>query len=251
MSADEHQNASERIERLERKLLRQNRAVIACAVIVVATSLLIGQTPPNRTLEAEKFILRGPQGQELASLEGLGTGAALKLYDSQHRVRVALTTADGANLKGVGVFRSNGQVGASFGVGDDDSPYVQLADKQGRPGALLQLADEGPTVSLMDNQGRPRAIFDVTGEGPNISLHDEQTRPRADFEVTDKGPRMRMWDSNSVTRVAVGISDRDVPGVTVTSSTDPKRGSVVIAADAKGGGILITGPDGRSRNVVR
>jgi hypothetical protein len=59
-----------------------------------------------------------------------------------------------------------------------------------------------------------------------------------------------MWDSNSLVRAAVGISNDNVPTVTV-SAADPKKGSVIIAADAKGGGVLITGPDGKSRNVVR
>jgi hypothetical protein len=169
--------AQARVAQLERKLGRQNRAVIACGGLAVATSLLIGQTPSKRTLEAEKFILRGPQGQELATLDGLGSGAALTLYDTQHRVRVALTTADVGNLKGVVVFGSNGQVGASFGVADNDNSYVQLANKQGRPLAILEVKDEGATVTLADEQGRPRAVFDVTGEGPSISLHDEQARP--------------------------------------------------------------------------
>jgi len=220
MSVAEFQSTSERIGQLERKLRRQNRAVIACAALAVATSLLIGQTPSKRTLEAEKFILRGPQGQELATLDGLGTGAALTLYDSKHRVRVALTTADAANFKGAVVFRSNGQVGASFGVADNDDSYVQLADKQGRPGAILEVKDEGATVTLADKQGRPRAVFDVTDEGPSISLHDEQARPRADLELTDRGPRMRMWDSNSVVRAAVGISNDNVSTVSVTTAAD-------------------------------
>lgn len=59
-----------------------------------------------------------------------------------------------------------------------------------------------------------------------------------------------MWDSNSVMRAAVGVKNDNVPVVTV-STADPKKGSVVIAADDKGGAVLITGPDGRSRNVVR
>jgi hypothetical protein len=94
-------------------------------------------------------------------------------------------------------------------------------------------------------------MLGVTDEGPSISLGDEQSRPRAGLELTSQGPRMRMWDSNSVVRASVGITADNVPVVTVASAGDPKKGSVVIAADAKGGGVLITGPDGRSRNVVR
>src|SRR5580693_6475854 len=130
---------NERIGELERRHRTQNRAVIICAALALATSVLIGQTASKRTVEAEKFVLRGPQGQELAILDGLGTGASLTLYDGQHRVRVALTTADVGNLKGLAVFSSKGQVNASLGVGDNDGPFVQLVDKQGNLGALLEV----------------------------------------------------------------------------------------------------------------
>jgi hypothetical protein len=62
---------------------------------------------------------------------------------------------------------------------------------------------------------------------------------------------MVMWDSNSVMRAAVGVKSDNVPMVTVSTGADPKKGSVVIAAYAKGGAVVITGSDGRPRNVVR
>jgi hypothetical protein len=61
---------------------------------------------------------------------------------------------------------------------------------------------------------------------------------------------MRMWDSNSVIRAVVAIHN-EVPMLTLGTGVDPRMGSVIISSDAKGGGILITGPDGKSRSVVR
>jgi len=87
---------------------------ILLGLLAVSTSGVYAQDSSKRTVEAEEFILRGPQGQELAKLGQLGTGAGLTLYDNQHRARVFLTTADGIG-KRIVTFRSNGQVGASLG----------------------------------------------------------------------------------------------------------------------------------------
>jgi hypothetical protein len=210
MSATDLERMNDRIERLERKLRRRTRLLIACVILAALASLLIGQTPSKRTLEAEKFILRGPQGQELATLDAEGTGALLLLYDSQHRPRVSLVSSDGES--GAAIMGTDLKSAASIEVNAKNRPVVELQDEQGRT--------------------------------------------RADFAITDQGPAMRMWDSNSNMRAAVAIHN-EVPMVTVSAGSDPRKGSVVIGAGAgdwgvsKGGHILITGPDGKARDVMK
>jgi len=109
---------------------------ILWALLTISTNGVYGQDSSKRTVEAEEFIPRGPQGQELAKLGQMGTGAGLMLYDNQHLARVFLTTADGVG-KRIVTFRSNGQVGASLGVGDNDNPFVALSDKSGKPIVVL------------------------------------------------------------------------------------------------------------------
>jgi hypothetical protein len=204
MTATELHEVNARIASLERRLRWQNRALITCGMVAVATSLLSGQAPTKRIVEAEKFVLRGPQGQELAFLDGEGTGAMLTLFDGKHRARV-------------GLISSNGESGATF-YGSDL-----------KPGASIEVND--------DNK-------------PAVSLIDEQGHARAEMALKDSGPAIRMWDSSSIPRVAMGI-DKEIPIMTVGSGLDPSKGSVIVTADAKGGNILITGPDGKSRNVAR
>ena len=203
MTATELNEVNERIGRLERRLRWQTRALIACALFAVATSLLIAQTPSKRIVEAEEFILRGAQGQELADLSRTNTGASLTLFDSKHGMRAALLSSDTAGL--AVVYGNDQKTSASIGV-DNRSPVVQLQDEQ------------------------------------------EQTR--ADMAITDKGPAIRMWDSNHNIRAAIAI-DKEVPILTVGSGPDPSKGSVIVTADAKGGNVLITGSDGKGRNVAR
>jgi hypothetical protein len=59
-----------------------------------------------------------------------------------------------------------------------------------------------------------------------------------------------MRDSTSTIRAVVAIHN-EAPVLSLSAGPDPTKGSVVISAGAKGGGVLITGADGKSRNVMR
>jgi hypothetical protein len=198
------QRANERIECLERRLRRQTRGLILGVVLAAATSLLIGQTGSKRVVEAGEFILRGPQGQELATLDSFGTGAALTLYDSKHRVRIAVTTHE----------------------------------------------DTEPGVIVYDSNAKSSAVMGVSNNNPFVQLQDQQERTRADIALTPEGPAVRMWDSASVMRAAITIHN-EVPMVTVASGADSKKGGVILAGDNSGGHVMITGTDGKARNVMR
>lgn len=149
----------------------------------------------------------------------------------------------------------------------------KLRGPQGQELAALDRAESGATLILFDNHHRARfvvlsaddssgaaflgtdqksaASIEVNDENrPVISLSDERGKTRADLVIAKQGPAMRLWDSNSSIRAVVGI-DNNLPVVTVSSGPDPKKGSVIIGSDAKGGSVLITGPDGKSRNLVR
>ena len=218
MSAANLQNATERIERLERRLRRQTRGVIVCGVLVVAASVLIGQTPARRTVEAEQFILRGPQGQELATLDSAGTGAALALYDSQHHVRILLRSEGG--FSGISLLDSGRKI------------HVAIASSDA----------EGPAVILTGTDLKSDAGISVAHNTPDILLHDEQGRIRGEFGLTEGNPMMRVYGSNSDTRAGVAVMG-EVPLVSVGG---PKLGSVLMTANEKGGELAIFKPDGKT-----
>jgi hypothetical protein len=205
MTATELHEVNERIGKLERRLRWQNRALITCGLGAVVVSLLFGQAPAKRIVEAEEFILRGPQGQELASLDSEATGAFLMLFDSKHRARIVLQSSDGES--GVGVLGTDPKAGVGIEVNDNNKPVVSLLDEQGRT--------------------------------------------RAELAIMDNGPAIRMRDSSSNVRAAMSVS-KDVPIITVYSGPDPGKGSVIVTAGVKeGGAVLITGSDGKARNVER
>jgi len=134
----------------------------------VATSLLIGQTPSSRTVEAERFILRGPEGQELATLEKAEKGATLILFDNQHRGRVALLSSDGDS--GVVLLGADQKSSASIQVDEHDKAMITLNDQQGRPRADIALTDDGPAMRMWDSHSVIRAAVAIHSDVPMVTV---------------------------------------------------------------------------------
>lgn len=224
MSTLEFQAATDRIERLEKALRNRTRGAIVLLVLAVATSLVIGQTPSRRTLEAEEFILRGPRGEELATLDSAGTGAALALYDNKHRLRAALRS-------------------------DSHFSLVNLFDEAEKPVLSVATSADGPVMLLVGKDHKSSAGVGVLGNLPNLQLRDAQGRIRSEFGLMESGPAMRMYDSDGESRAMVALAN-DIPTVSV-AARGLKGGVVIGAGDPgkrrrAGGDIIITGVDGKT-----
>ena len=119
------------VERLE-KLERQNRRmkqVGAAVLVLVAAMLLMGQASPNRTVEANEFVLKDANGKMQA--------------------RLGLT----ANAPGLTLYEADGEVIRTFlGVGAD-GPGLYLADAGGKVRAMLSVKADEPSLVLSDRLG--------------------------------------------------------------------------------------------------
>jgi hypothetical protein len=181
-------------------------------------------------LEAEEFILRGPQGQELATLDSAGSGAALALYDSQHHLRIVLRT-------------------------DTQFSMVSLrdSDEKGRID-LLSHAD-GPTVVLTGNDLKSNVSMGVLKNAPGFQIADGQERVRGEFSLTELGPMLRIYDATSETRGFLGLTDKDdismvsVSGrggkahvVVAAGGTRKQAESSIMLSDFKGSREVLTAP---------
>ena len=102
----------------------------------VVAVVLIGQTATNKiakVVEAEKVIIRDPQGNVRATLSAESNVVGLWLYDENNTLRLILnTTSDGSQLQMV---NQNG----SFGV--------DLGTSHSLRGSRLGLKPEGSVVS--------------------------------------------------------------------------------------------------------
>jgi len=151
-------------EDVERRLSRietQNRILgwlAAATIAMVGAAVLMGQTPPGRTIEANSFVLKDMNGSVRASLAMVEGDPMLRLIDSAGRPRIVETV----NL-----------LGASVG----------LLDAAGKPRALLVATLVGdPTLTLTDEEGKPRSVLAVANGAPGLALLDSARKMRVGLE---------------------------------------------------------------------
>ncbi len=226
------ESLGQRLDRVERQNQRLMR-IGAVALAVIAAVVLMGQataTKVAKVIEAEKFVLRDPQGKHLALLgtkkgsailgffdtsgnmaAGFGLlpdgSAGLHLYDqfTNPRIVLSVTAAGLASLvlaDKESRHRASLTVGAEFG-----EPKLTLYDKAGTTRAQLRLGDDGDTVTLSvhDKAGNARALL---GSTPFL---DPQTgeikkRPESSLLLVDKGGKARaLFGSFSVVDPRTGV----------------------------------------------
>lgn len=157
--------------------------------------------PAARTVEAEEFVLLGPNRARRGVMEVSDKGtAALYLNDENGKERAELTVAadgraslgfydaagnqrvvvgDGAAAQseaGIGVFSAAGNQVASFSSSASGEVNITLYDnKSGLARAGLGLAADGaPALVLFDQNGKDRAELHVNSSGkPGLALADE------------------------------------------------------------------------------
>ncbi len=96
----------ERLSRLERENRRLKRAG-AVVLGVIAALLLMGHVVGEKVVEAERFVLLGPNGEPRAVLAVAKGGSGLYLYDNTGRLRAGLVGGT-ANETGLHVYDQNG-----------------------------------------------------------------------------------------------------------------------------------------------
>jgi len=150
------------LERLE-KLERQNRTLKRLASVVmllVAALFTMGQTRPNRTLEAEEFVLRDEAGKKWAALE---------LND------VEPTNIGNARLPG------------------GKAPTLIFFGDKGETRALLGATPSSSRLLLFDYAGNPRVALGNLGQNlPSLELNSDGTS--AQLLVSMDGPYLKLED---------------------------------------------------------
>jgi len=127
--------------------------------------LLMGQACPNRTIDAEKFVLRDSSGVERAEL-GMENG---------DRPTLTLRNATGFPL----VSLAGGADPFLVLNRADSKAEVQLTASEGLYGLVLY---GGHTGGLGDGA---RAALAVTKTGPALTLHDEKGNERAVLQLDE------------------------------------------------------------------
>jgi hypothetical protein len=171
----------EAVERENRKLKR----MILSAVVVAGAVLLMGQARPNRTIEAEKFVLKDANGKIRARLEMESDSPTLALLDGNGFPAVSLLGGDSPFLT-ICADPTHDSIAI---VGCDQQVQIGRFSKE-QFGIALYGKDEGgplhgilaglgvhagvPALDLWGRGASEHASLNLDAPGPSLDLSDKQ-----------------------------------------------------------------------------
>jgi hypothetical protein len=243
MSA-EFQVVHERLEKVERENRTLKRFGLAI-LLIVAAAVAMGQARPNRTVEAENFVLKDPSGRMRAQIYMDPSGTpSLEFFDENGKRGSYFRGGDLMFLGKTGYTRmsedgimiSNQKGHIDLGTetlllkitstADGGYGYVSL----GMAEALSHQGVIGPSLTLSGNKGRGFVELD-TADGPRLHLEpgmsDGKVLPGGFVDITSQGPLMQITDQQGFTTTIGSFKLRDKKtGETLKTST----ASIVLAA---------------------
>jgi hypothetical protein len=163
----ERYDMAARLEALETQLRalrardrRWKRGLAAC-LLVGAAAVVLGSARPGqadepdkpKTIEADIFLVRGPNGKPLASLNKMG----LVVNDEAGHSRIALFNNNEDESRGLLIFSANEQKQQAFAMRTKEGALAfGINDPNGKTRAWLGTDPAGnPTLRLQDAAGAP------------------------------------------------------------------------------------------------
>ena len=181
------------LERLN-SLEKQNRRLRQAGVLVligIGALLLTGQVvPPNRIIEAQKFVLTDTEGRSRGEWSADRTRSELALYDQEGRRSVSLMTDAQGNQSTLSLVNRYGMrlVVSSF----LDSGAVSLSEKAGSADWRyhFDLGDRGgpdytSALRLWNAKGNARAVLEAGAAGPSLQIESEVFKTLMGSAVVD------------------------------------------------------------------
>jgi hypothetical protein len=134
----------ERLERLERQNRRFKRAGLLTLTAVGAMVLMGQAAPKRRTIEAEKFVLRGPDRKIQAALLSDNSGPHLILFQADGNEPAASFGRTGLLMSGHGI------LDLSLGPG---GARLAFYDEHARPRAEWLVTEQSTLLHVWDAGG--------------------------------------------------------------------------------------------------
>ena len=166
-----------RLDNLERSN-RNLRAVVMCLIAAI-TLFTVAARPSPKVLEAEKIVLRDPNGKERGQLFATEKAWGLVLYTENGQQAldlVASTTVNG----------------------------LMISDQNGY-GRQIFTSDTNQTTWGIFHPGSKPAQIEITDKqaGAEIVVRDRSDVQRIELGVTDKGPGLALSDTNGTMRTVL------------------------------------------------
>jgi hypothetical protein len=149
-------------------------------------------TPASQTVEAEGFILRGPNGKARAELALRGGEPRLVLRDANEKEQLRLA------------------------VSADGSPTMTFYYNDWRPNLMLKAGGVGPALTLFDKEGKTGTVLGVYSDGsPSLTFMDKAQKTRAILGIlADGSPGLALQDKAGARRAALGMLPDGSPALT-------------------------------------
>jgi len=214
----------ERLERLERELLRTKRryrkifAGASLAVGLWASLAAVGQTPgpglapetAAKEVRAKKFVLEDESGvvRAVLGMDRTKEGPGLWLFKEKDKVGAFLRISpEGPLFSLTQDAQSSLHMKATAG-----EQSLTLSSGEGRPYVLLRARPDGPSVNIRTGQARegitlwaPTSPTGFQKDWSTIQLYDDQDKLRAALSIGQLGPHFGLLDSNGKWRAYVSL----------------------------------------------
>jgi hypothetical protein len=148
-----------RLEHREAALRRANgrlQTLTGAFLLLFGVVVLMGQTAPVRSLEADQFLLRGSDGKVRGAM-GIGDNGTvgIQLNDAKGQTRITMDlAADGS--PGLDFYDQTGKLRATFALGPAGTPGLGLYDPSGKLRTSLDVpAHETPGLAFYHRDGKP------------------------------------------------------------------------------------------------
>jgi|SRR5215469_365703 len=155
--AQDYDCLSKAVERLQHENLRLKRIGISLILVIVAT-LTMGESRSSRTVEADAFVLRAPDGSVRAKLDTNNGSTELLFFNDAGQSRVAIKAGqEGESLE---MLSDSGELLATVSVALQKSPKLSpttstiaaLGSLAG-PGVIMNASKEIAIVRVADQSG--------------------------------------------------------------------------------------------------
>jgi hypothetical protein len=147
---------SDAVMRLERENLRLKKVGMGL-LILIGAALVMGQSRSTKTVEADTFILKGPDGITRAKLDTKDGSAELLFYNRAGYSRIAVTSSDEGEA--IEMRNDSGELVATIAVAlqkpSTTSPTTSTIAVLGSSGGgvIMQASKESTVLKIVDKRG--------------------------------------------------------------------------------------------------
>jgi hypothetical protein len=155
--AQDYDCLSKKVERLERENLRLKRIGISLIIVAVA-ALTMGQSQSTKTVEANAFVLRGPDGLVRAKLDTNEGRTELVFLNDAGQSRLAIKASQEG--EGLEMMSDSGELLATVSVAVQKAPHlspttstIAVLGSLAGPGIIMNASKGIATVRVADQSG--------------------------------------------------------------------------------------------------